>query len=741
MNIRFLLIAAALLCPAAVASAQPSRTSLDVEYGWGQWVRPGRWTPVTIVVSDPKVRGAILEVYAPQAGSNAMRVRQGFALGPTPTVFPLYVPLIPGGGETLSVLISDAETGKTLARYPLDPDTYSGRNNFMEATRRLVGVSGQYTSWQLLQGQDGVARLATGHLKPELLPAAPVGYDSLDLLILHSPNLLQIDVAQQKAILDWVRGGGNLLLWPGDDPIPERGPLVENLPCTVGGPIEIPLGDAAKNLGSGRRITGVRGRALTPAAGAEAITLLGSPESTAYARRLGLGRVVVAPTDLSQLRFDSSDKDAQLWRPLLAGMGLLNEEQPTGQNNRSYWGVDPDVQRESVAVSNLQNQLADVPGAGRFGFSYVATVLLGMMVIVGPVDWFVLKRLGRQPWTWATTAGWIGLVTLGALYAGHFFKSGDLHYRSVTLIDQAGDATVGRGSLTCIYSPRTTDYHLDAPATGAATEAPDGGAGAGPDPFREPPDGWWEPSSAQANYYYGSHGLKTDVPFRQTQGGNAPGALLINVWNMRFLRSRSIEAGSPMMRASLSIAYRPDGPPTVGGTIANLSDRPLVSPGIELAEGVYVPGNGKGAALRIEPGTTVAVDGSWGFDRAVEEAIKNADFAGDHGRYNRHDRRGALDEMWIAARDLSGTRSRRIRDLVRFGGHAAVVAELADASPPAVLREPGAKERHFTLVRAVVPLAGARPATRPAQTPPSNGAEVGAPPVNGAGDGEAEPPG
>src|SRR3712207_9534847 len=69
-----------------------------------------------------------------------------------------------------------------------------------------------------------------------------------------------------------------------------------------------------------------------------------------------------------------------------------------------------------------------------------------------------LKKLGRQPWTWVTTAGWIGLVTVGAVFAGHLIKSGELHYRTVQLVDQVGGETVGEVSLACVYSPRSEEH-------------------------------------------------------------------------------------------------------------------------------------------------------------------------------------------------------------------------------------------------------------------------------------------
>src|SRR3712207_7024781 len=41
-------------------------------------------------------------------------------------------------------------------------------------------------------------------------------------------------IEQQRAIVEWVRAGGNLLLWPGDTPIPDAGPLLDALPCRIG---------------------------------------------------------------------------------------------------------------------------------------------------------------------------------------------------------------------------------------------------------------------------------------------------------------------------------------------------------------------------------------------------------------------------------------------------------------------------------------------------------------------------
>ncbi len=66
-------------------------------------------------------------------------------------------------------------------------------------------------------------------------------------------------------------------------------------------------------------------------------------------------------------------------------------------------------------------------------------------------DLHPIKRLGKQPWTWVTTSGFVVLVTVGAIYVGHIFKSGDLHFRTTSIIDESH----GPGPRTARISSRS----------------------------------------------------------------------------------------------------------------------------------------------------------------------------------------------------------------------------------------------------------------------------------------------
>jgi hypothetical protein len=720
MRLHPTLAAVALLCCACFGFAFPSTalaapdTSLDVALGWGDHLKAGRWGPITVQVSNPKVQGAVLEVYAPQGGAYAMVLQQYFTLGPATTTLQVYAPLRYYGGESATVVIRNADSGKALARYPPESSSYMDyHQRFLnQSTDRLVGVSGARTSLDAIRGQVQGIDWQLGHLPQYLLPRAPVGYDSLDLLLLNKADLIKVNVQQQKAIVDWVRAGGNLLLWPGDDPIPTTGPLIQALPCRIEGPVTVEFDKQARQeLGLPDRVAGVRARKLVPNpdAGDDAELLALFPRSSggeAYRRRLGLGRIVVTPIDLAQLPYEDPAKTQVLWSKVLDGMGVLPNEAASDPtvSSAGYYSLDAEISRQAVATNQLMNLLGNVPGAGRFGFAYVAYVLLGMMVVVGPLDWFVLKKLGRQPWTWVTTAGWIGLITFAAVFAGHLIKSGQLHYRTVQLVDQVGGQTVGDVTLGCVYSPKTTEYQLlrPQPTTQPADTTDTAGNG---DPV--PPDGWWVPATSEGSY--SRHGLKNDMAFRQNDSGNYPGPMLINVWNMRFTRGEVIGPGAAVIEAKLAVEPGEGGLFKVSGTIKNLGSELLTNVRVRTKHGFFSPADARNEIAspllpRLEPGATAPVSGV-----AAAKSEQQLQPSADEMRVYRN-RYGYQYEtipenaVWQAAQDLAGGRSVRIERLLATGKFAVVYAEVPDPSPAAVLREAGAVQKHYKIVRAVVPL-------------------------------------
>jgi len=531
-----------LLCIGGVARADDA-TRISVDLGWDGAYRVGRWTPLFITLSHDRSIAATIELTSPHSWRQGMRIVQPVTIGPTPNTFCLF--FVPAYElEQLNIDVRDAERGRLLAsRRPFD--AFTGANLAPSLPRpaqsKLIGVSGR-PGWNGPTSAFVRGRMDGGSLPIERLPDTPVGLDGLDLLILNAPDLTKLSKSQQHAIISWVRGGGSLLFWADENAVPDDAPLLDILPARIGSNVllEIPP-QVVNNAGLPDRFTRLRARVLQPKPGAEPIDALSTPQATGFVGRVGLGRVATLPFDASLLLFNDEPKAATFWSHVLIPLGFDPSADDRGPLRFS---ADDRVTRLRSAVE----QIGSIEGAGSFDFGTIAWTLLGLMFIVGPLDWFVLKRLNRQPWTWATTAGWIGLVTVGSLYAGQLLRSGELHVRTVSIVEQIDGRCVSASDIVAVYSPTTRRHELSVPP------------------------GWWQPLPGEQ--WYASRGLREEYDFLQSRDGNAPLPLRVPIWSLRFLYGQRWIDEPALIEAKLSIQH--DGETvSYSGTLRNLHRDPI----------------------------------------------------------------------------------------------------------------------------------------------------------------------
>lgn len=668
----------------SLARAGPTR--LEVQRGWGNQERSGRWNPLFVTASDPQPRNVVLEIVTAHEGSFSMVVRERIAIGPNPQTFELFIPshYSPWGQNV--VVLRDADSGKRLAQFP--PDVGEGPPSFAPQGPQgiVVGVTGQRALLQNLESGMKSASVRTAYVPVRMLPRSAIGYDSVDVLFLNQAELGQIDADQQAAIVSWVRGGGNVLVAPGAAPVPDSGPLLAALPARIGAVGMVNLGPVAlKSADLPPRFARMSGRSLEPVDDAKPLPLLYGA-ATAYRRRVGLGQILLCPIDLGGLQFNTDESAGKFWRPILQQMVTLPDPAQRENPTNYYYGYQPetpDQQQEAGAINTLCDFVGDVPGAGRFGFSYVAVALIAMMIVVGPVDWFVLRRLGQQPWTWVTTAGWVGLITVGAIFVGYLFKSGDLYYRTVRVVEQVDDQTVATTDLAGIYSPRTQEYDIT------------------PTPYVPgDPAGWWQPAVPGGGEVYYNRSPKTDITFHQSDTANTPEPMLVNVWNVRFLRSEAHVSAGPVIEASLSLQPSTGRGLRLVGTIKNLSPQALKDLHVRTQFGVVdlpLPG----AVLAPQQSVKVNVLSSGAdFPQNQDRRYQN------YGAYGSRTYDTPVNEptLWAVAPDLSGRRSTRITALLTGNSDfACVYAQFVDPPPAATLAGDAKRiEQHYQWLRAVV---------------------------------------
>jgi hypothetical protein len=614
-----------LLAIVAAGGTAQGKTKLDVEVGWGDKFRPGRWTPLYITAADTTQRQAVIEIYAPTDRRYAMRVQQGLAVGPNPITVPLFVPLSYQLQET-TVSVHDAGSFRRLANLILgDTPAYQGQTSGpvpIGTNQLLIGISGKSSSERLVAAQFEQQNIVTGYLNPAR---------------------------------------------PGPEPVPPVSPIVNVLPRSLGGNETRKIDPAAlADAGLPARFQKLAGRAVSdPRPGSVEVPLF--PGHAAYRRWVGFGQVMLVPIDVSTLTFNSSESAVEFWRKALKNViPLPAAEDPNSQPGYGFGMGDP---HRAGALRQTMDWIGDIPGAGRFGFSYLAAVLLTMIFVVGPLDWFVLKRLGRQPWTWVTITGWIALVTLGAIYIGHIFKSGETYFRTVSVIDESDGSRVAAIDVAGIYSPRTQRYELTLE-----------------------PESWWRPAS-EANPY-GSSGLQLELDFHQDYRGNRPIPMVINVWNMRFLEGADITPAPPLIEASLRRA----GSGRVTGQIFNRGEMALTALRIRTREGM-----GTLSGLSIAPGSSGTVDVRLRDDRSLVATQPTAQDPWLH----RYQQQPTTQPNAVTLNGLSDQRTKRIDQMLADREDVACVyAEFERTTAPARIRlnVQNPNESHRGVVRAIVPL-------------------------------------
>lgn len=629
-----------LLCTASVRAGDATR--LSAELGWGGAYRVGRWTPLFLTISHDRPSSAVIEVTAAHSGPQGVRIVQPVTIGPTPTTFCLF--LVAGYDvELINVDVRDGEGGPLLkSRRPFEAIGDDGEPRVLpRATRgKFIGVSGR-GGWNGPPQGSGQVELDVGLLSVPRLPDAPVGYDGLDLLILNAPDLNKLSKPQQGAIASWVRAGGRLLLWADESAVPEDAPLLDVLPAAVGPNVllEIPQ-QVVRDAGLPDRFTRLRGRSLQPKAGADAVAVFGGPQATGYAARVGLGRVAILPFDASLLLFSDERYAATFWSKVLSSLSF--EAPAEDDAPRRYVVADERLNGIMAAVE----QIGCIEGAGSFDFGTIAWTLLGLMFIVGPLDWFVLKMLHRQPWTWATTTGWIGLVTVGSLYTGQLLRSGELHLRTVSLVEQVDGRCVVASEIVAIYSPTTRRYELSVPA------------------------GWWQPLPGEQ--WFASRGLREEYDFLQARDGNAPLPLRVPIWSLRLLHGLRWIDDAPLVEAQLRMGDHGQ----LKGTIRNLAKQRLEV--LELRRGKQRAAT----AMELPPGGSAEVD------VRLEDARPE-----DVGRASglRRSLRGLARHPGVDDNDvIVQARLREEQSIADVPGHAA-------------------REHHVTVLRAVVPVVSTEP--------------------------------
>ena len=315
------------------------------------------------------------------------------------------------------------------------------------------------------QRQPAVARLDD----LEHLPEQWYGYEGVDALVLctSKPALwrgLGRERARIEALDQWVRMGGRLVLCVGAEAAVV---LAKDSALARFAPGRLQKMVALRQTGGLETYAGST-NAILPAASdtALAVPRLGDAEGVVEVRELdlpllirtarGLGQVVFLAADLDQPPLSRWSDAAPLAARLL---DLPTDRLPPAEDRGT--GVTLGY---SDMAGQLRSALDQYDGVHLVPFWVVAAVLIGYILLIGPADYFFLRKVvGRMRWTWLTFPAVVLVLSGAAWLLAHGLKGDRLRVNQVDLVDV--DAVSGqiRGtSWMSVFSPSTQSFDLSA---------------------------------------------------------------------------------------------------------------------------------------------------------------------------------------------------------------------------------------------------------------------------------------
>jgi hypothetical protein len=449
-------------------------------------------------------------------------------------------------------------------------------------------------------------------------PTQWYGYGGVDYLILGTGDerfFDRLDPQRASAIRTWVRQGGRLVVSVGKNwQIVRDSFLAPMLPATIAGVDELdlsklPVHSTFEHFADRKAPMELRNASKMPSPKLENLKTPGrtvlqhAGRPLAYTAAYGLGQVTLLAFDVGEPPFRDWKGAAKFWANLLK-LRIPTENELNQQQN--YYGRDYDESAE------INNRMEDFPDVTVVPFHWVALLIFLYILLIGPVDYFFLKKVvKRLELTWITFPTWVVLVSAAAYYSAYLLKGDDLRLNRLEVVDvdQASKTLRGTGFL-CIFSPRIDRYSV-----AYTPELASGGS-------------WSELAASPTDLKAGSmgedqtvgvtswHGVPVDEGMRGFGGDSAPGilgkrpyrfqsvdsgALLrvqeapVQVWSVKTFTSQWLGRGEPVVEAALRVEGL-----QLRGTIKNLLPHPLENVALAFGELVWtIP--------RLEPDLVVDV--------------------------------------------------------------------------------------------------------------------------------------
>ena len=427
-----------LMLVAVGATAAASPVSLDVRPLLGGRFQSGGWLAVAVKLTNdgPPVAGNLVAATSDGTARRPVELPAGARKQVT-----LYVRPQPFQRK---LEVRFEQGGSVLAKADAPLQVLDGSSSAQVA---IVGDGGGSLRAQLLSRGAGLPEPVS--LLPADLPERPEPLAGVEVIVWAGDSTV-LNPAQRRSLQRSVAAGGELIVLGGPDWQARSEAFSELLPVSdlhaVDGATASGLGGWVGLAAPAGTVTAASGKL---AAGALALAPLqgkgGEPLVAAVSR--GAGRVLYFAVDLGTDQFRAWDGGPIIWSR------LVPEDQFSGQFGGGFPGQD--------AATSMTQALASLPALDVPPAELLLAVIVGYILLIGPISYLVLRRFDRRELAWMSAPLLVIVFSACSYGIGNSLKGSEVILNQINLVRvAAGGSAASVEGYAGLFSPNRATYDL-----------------------------------------------------------------------------------------------------------------------------------------------------------------------------------------------------------------------------------------------------------------------------------------
>lgn len=431
---------------------------MEAKMGFDGRFRLGNWTPIMVDIENKgdDVQGDLeIEVQQPNRTTSAVFSTPVVIPHGTRKRFKLYV--------QVNALQRDFEVKLTQGGTVIDSVEI---NDVVPVTRDscmlgLVTDDREALSyWKASLGSDRIFyQYEAVYLGMEDFPDRKEVLDNFMILILNNADTTGFSKQQVEALRQWVEAGGILIVGTGANGHKTLSGLQDGiLSASMSGTEEVARIPILEAVGESTIQGDVPFEIMNLAIDGAEPVLEHEGKGIVWKISRGAGYIFVSAFDLGLEPFVSWTGNKMLWENILNAhmsadkVSILKNIEVRRAYGMRVGTARNDRIREALGVGM---KAMDLPS-----FSKLLLILFAYLLVVGPVNYLVLKQLDRREWTWFTIPITVMVFSAIIYGLGYMVKGSDIITHAISVVNLGENGSADVESHIGVFVPKKGDYQV-----------------------------------------------------------------------------------------------------------------------------------------------------------------------------------------------------------------------------------------------------------------------------------------